>query len=133
MPSSISTSCQKKTFKYLPKGNNVLLTVFENHFADFCDVYEEHYADKYGKFHLYHIIADGGHFLSCGDYLNGIARIRCTNPECGHDYFRPFSCKGFYLCLSYSQKRTILMAEHLTEEVLLKLSHRQFVFTFPKA
>ena len=22
----------------------------------------------------------------------GVARIRCTNPECGHDHFRPFSC-----------------------------------------
>ena len=55
------------------------------------------------------------------------------NPECGHDYFRPFSCKGFYLCPSCSQKRTILLAEHLTEEVLLKLPHRQFVFTVPKA
>ncbi len=75
----------------------------------------------------------GGHFLACGDYLNGVARIRCTNKECGHDYFRPFSCKGFYLCPSCSQKRTILLAEHLTEEVLLKLPHRQFVFTVPKA
>ncbi len=51
----------------------------------------------------------------------------------GQDYFRPFSCKGFYLCPSCSQKRTILLTEHFTEEVLLKLPHRQFVFTFPKA
>lgn len=29
-------------------------------------------------------------FLDCGDYSKGIARIRCTNPECGYDYFRPF-------------------------------------------
>ena len=29
-------------------------------------------------------------FCSCGDYLQGVARIRCTNPECGNDYFRPF-------------------------------------------
>ena len=34
---------------------------------------------------------------------------------------------------SCSRKRTILFAEHLTNEVLLKLSHRQFVFTMPKA
>lgn len=72
---------------------------------------------------------------------------RCTNPECGlvgafgtcspmhpgHDYFRPFSCKGFYLCPSCSRKRTILFAEHLTNEVLLNLPHRQFVFTMLKA
>jgi hypothetical protein len=62
-----------------------------------------------------------------------VARIRCTNPACGHDYFRPFSCKGFYLCPSCSQKRTLLFAEHLTNEVLLDLPHRQFVFTIPKA
>ena len=32
-----------------------------------------------------------------------------------------------------SQKRTLLFAEHINEEVLLRLPHRQFVFTFPKA
>jgi hypothetical protein len=53
--------------------------------------------------------------------------------ECGHDFFRPFSCKGFYLCPSCSRKRTILFAEHLTNEVLLRLPHRQFVFSMPKA
>ena len=47
--------------------------------------------------------------------------------------FRPFSCKGFYLCPSCSQRRTLLFAEHLTCEVLLDLPHRQFVFTMPKA
>ena len=89
----------------------------------------------------------GEHFFACGDYMQGAAQIRCTNPDCGHDYFRPFSCKGFYLCQSYSlvgccatcsalhpgQKRTPLFADRLTEEVLLELPHRQFVFTFPKA
>jgi len=49
-----------------------------------------------------------------------------------HDYFRPFSCKGFYLCPSCSRKRTILFAEHLVNDVLLRLPHRQFVFTIPK-
>jgi hypothetical protein len=73
----------------------------------------------------------GERFLTCGNYRLGVARIRCTNPACGHDYFRPFSCKGFYLCPSCSQKRTLLFAEHLTNEVLLDLPHRQFVFTMP--
>ena len=47
--------------------------------------------------------------------------------------FRPFSCKGFYLCPSCSQKRTLLFSEHLTNKVLLELPHRRFVFTMPKA
>ena len=80
-------------------------------------------------FHLTRIMDVAEHFLTCGDYLNGVARIRCTNSECGHDYFRPFSCKGLNLCPSCSQKRTLLLAEHFTEEVLLKLPHSQFVFT----
>ncbi len=34
---------------------------------------------------------------------------------------------------SCSQKRTLLFAEHLTQEVLPDLPHRQFVFAIPKA
>ena len=44
-----------------------------------------------------------------------------------------FSCKGFSLCPSCSQKRTLLFAEHLTEQMLLNLPHRQLVFALPKA
>ncbi len=111
---------RKKGCEYQPRGISLLQVIFERHFSDFVRVYED--AARYGKYRLERIKTVGEHFLACGDYLSGVARIRCTNPECGHDYFRPFSCKGFYLCPSCSQKRTILMAEHLTEEVLLRLS-----------
>ncbi|MQY56965.1 hypothetical protein GH140_02065 [bacterium] len=47
--------------------------------------------------------------------MKGMARIRCVNPNCGHDYFVPFSCKGFYLCPTCSQKRTLLFSEALGE------------------
>ena len=40
------------------------------------------------------------HIVECGDYSKGIARIKCTNPECGYEFFRPFSCKSWYLCPS---------------------------------
>ena len=72
-------------------------------------------------------------FLTCGDYRQGIARIRCLNPEYRHEYFRPFSCRGFHLCPSCSQKRSLLFSEYLDEHLLLALPHRQFVFTLPKA
>jgi len=49
--------------------------------------------------------------------------------ECRHECFRPFSCKGFNLCPSCSQKRTLLFAEYLDEQLLFTLPHRQFVFT----
>jgi hypothetical protein len=118
---------------YIPRGKNQLNGIFERHFSRFCEQYDERYAQTYGLFRLDRIQSVGEKFCTCGDYLQGIVRIRCTNPECGHDYFRPFSCKGFYLCPSCSQKRTLLFAEYLTQEVLLDLPHRQFVFAIPKA
>jgi len=49
-------------------------------------------------------------YVACGDYPQGVARIRCTNPECGlvsgcrrspvhpgHDYVRSFY-RPFYGC-----------------------------------
>ena len=128
--------------RYVPRVRNQLHTIFERHFDEFCDVYDEKYAATYGMFRLDRIRDMGERFLGCGDYRLGVARIRCTNPGCGHcrnrerflpaerrgvlqTTFRPFSCKGFYLCPSCSQKRTLLFAEHLTNEVLLELPHRQ--------
>ena len=32
-------------------------------------------------------------FSGCADWAKGVARIRCE--DCGHSYFRPFSCKVF--------------------------------------
>jgi hypothetical protein len=127
---SVATTASNQ---YVPRGRNELHTIFERHFEDFCGQYDEKYAATYGRYRLERIQQLGERFCDCGDYLHGVARIRCTNPDCGHDYFRPFSCKRFYLCQSCSRKRTILFAEHLTNEVLLRLPHRQFVFTLPKA
>ena len=41
-------------------------------------------------------------------------------------------CKVFHLCPSCSQKRTLLFGEYADERLLLRLPHRQIVFTFPK-
>jgi hypothetical protein len=96
-------------------------------------VYDSRYAKDLGNFRIERISRVATRFLTCGDYRQGVARIRCANPECCHEYFRPFSCKGFFLCPSCSQKRTLLFAEYLDEQLLLTLPHRQFVFTLPKA
>ena len=44
-----------------------------------------------------------------------------------------FACKGFYLCPSCSQKRTLLFSENMVNDVLLNLPHRQYVWSFPRA
>ena len=118
---------------YVPRAQNLLQHLFVEHFPTFVDSYDERYAEQYGKFRLQRIEEVAERFITCGDYSHGIARIRCTNPDCGHDYFRSFSCKGFYLCPSCSQRRTLLFSEYLSERLLLRLPHRQFVFSFPKA
>ena len=99
------------TNRYVPRGRNELHTIFDRHFEDFYEQYDEKHAATYGRYRVERIQQIGERFCTCGDYLQGVARIRCTKPECGHDYFRPFSCKGFYLCPPCSRKRTILFAK----------------------
>lgn len=130
-PSS-STSAAPRTI-YAPRTADTLKLIFHDHFHAFSDAYDVLYAHEYGKFRLERICRVVDRFESCGDYTKGIARIQCTNPECRSEFFRPFSCKGFYLCPSCSQKRTLLFAEYLDEQLLLTLPHRQFVFSIPKA
>jgi hypothetical protein len=96
--------------------------------------YDAEFAARLGKYRQQRIAKAVERFQVCGDYTRGIARITCTNPECKNEYFLPFSCKVFYtiLCLSCSQKRTLLFGEYMNEQLLLRLPHRQIVVTFPK-
>ena len=116
---------------YVQRGTNVLQTIFKGHFQNFADNYEEKYAPTYGRFRLERITEVVENFISCGDYTQGIARIQCTNPECKEEFFRPFSCKGFHLCPSCSQKRTLLFGEYAANELLLRLPHRLITFSLP--
>ena len=130
-PSSTIPTAHPTT--YVPRGANILHLIFPEHFPAFAQSYDSLYAKDYGRFRLDRISRVAERFETCGDYTKGIARIQCSNPECRLEYFRPFSCKGFYLCPSCSQKRTLLFAEYLDEQLLLELPHRQFVFSIPKA
>ena len=65
-PSTVLSPTQEA---YIPRGRNVLHTIFENHFADFIDHYEEKYEENYGKYRLDRIISVVENFLECGDYM----------------------------------------------------------------
>jgi len=121
-----------ETQSYAAKSKNALQTILEKHFIDFEASYEEKYAQHYGKFKLEVISDKVSRFLECGDYSKGVAKIVCGNSECNHEYFLPFSCKSWFLCPSCHQKRLQLFSERMNSEVLLKLPHRQYVFTLPK-
>ena len=116
--------------EYRPRQPGLLRRLFRQRFPAFQALYEQRYASFYGKFRLPLIIHAVSAFRLCGDWNQGIARIRC--PDCGYDYFRPFSCKSFFLCPSCAQKRILLLGEYLSGNLLLNLPHRQFVWTIPK-
>jgi len=107
-----------------PAGHQHLQRVFRDHFASFAADYDARYAKELGNFRIERISRVATRFLTCGDYRQGVARIRCSNPECRLEYFRPFSCRGFHLCPSCSQKRSLLFSEYLDEQLLLALPHR---------
>ncbi len=71
----------------------VLHTILEKHFKDFVENYESKYTEECGRYGLERITAVVEEYLKCGDYHEGVARVKCTNPECNHDFFVPFSCK----------------------------------------
>jgi hypothetical protein len=117
---------------YRQRGVSSLQRLFRAHYPDLLSRYDAEFATRLGKFRLPRISSAVQRFLDCGDYTKGIARIQCTNPDCRVEYFRPFSCKVFHLCPSCSQKRTLLFGEYMNEQLLLRLPHRQLVFTIPK-
>ncbi len=124
---------------YKPREKNVIQEILQNHFKSFEENYDTQYSGKYGKYRIIRIKETVERFIECGDYLKGMARIKCTNPHCGHEYFRPFvaslkyACKAFYLCPSCSQKRTLVFSENMANDVLLRLPHRHYVWTLPRA
>jgi hypothetical protein len=103
----------------------------EDHFDEFERVYEERFADKHGFWRpVVRKVVD--RFLDCGDLRHGFARIRCENPDCGHEMLLAFSCHGRYFCPSCHAKRVAAFADWMAAEVLADVPHRQLVFMVPK-
>jgi hypothetical protein len=105
---------------------------FFGRLPSFASEYDARYAKELGDFRIERISRMATRFIACGDYpmsgsvvhsrresWQGVARIRRLNPECRLEYFRTFSCRGFHVCPSCSQKRSLLFAEYLDEQLLL--------------
>jgi hypothetical protein len=106
-----------------------LFQLLEQHFDEFERVYLDRYQERYGF--LRPVIRKAvDAFLGCGDLREGFARVRC--PDCGHSLFVAFSCKQRCICPSCHQKRMLVTAINISENVAVAVPHRQFVFTMPK-
>ena len=54
-------------------------------------------------------------FLECGDLAQGFARVRC--PDCAHEFFLGYSCRGRCFCPSCHPKRALQTAFRAPQEV----------------
>ena len=125
------TSNRKVETLYRPRRprETPLYKLVSEHFDEFERVYPERYQSEFGFWRP--VIRESvEEYLKCGVPEHGFAKARCAS--CGHSILISFSCKKRCVCPSCHQKRVLTFAEHLAEEVLEDVPHRQFVFTIPK-
>jgi ribosomal protein S27E len=127
----MAVPCTKPPVLYRPRDPRAsdLWRLIDEHFDSFQQVYDERFQAKYGFWRPI-IERSVAAFLKCGDLQEGFARVRC--PDCRHEMFVAFSCKQRCTCPSCHQKRTLLTAIHVAEDVCFPIAHRQVVFTIPK-
>lgn len=123
--------CLKPLPLYRPRDPQAsdLWRLMDQHFESFQQLYDERFEAKYGFWRPV-VQRSVAAFLKCGDLQEGFARVRC--PDCKHEMFVAYSCKQRCTCPSCHQKRTLLSAIHVAEEVCLPVAHRQVVLTIPK-
>ena len=115
---------------YHPRNpeSSPLWKLLSEHFSSFVNNYKEKFDKKYGYFRevVNHVVEE---YISCGDLKQGFARIKC--PDCKHEYLLAYSCKGRWLCPSCQAKKVIQFGDHLKNNVLFPVPHRQYVFSIP--
>lgn len=116
---------------YRPRDHEAspFFKIVRDRFNEFERVYPEQYQERYGYWRPV-IRSSIDKFLKCGDLKEGFARVRC--PDCKEEFFVAFSCRQRSCCPSCDQKRSLLLAYRLKDEVLAVVPHRQWVFTIPK-
>jgi hypothetical protein len=116
---------------YRPRDHEAspFFRIVRDRFEEFERVYPERFQQRYGYWRPV-IRSSIDKFLKCGDLKEGFARVRCK--ACGEEYFVAFSCRQRSCCPSCDQKRALLLAYRLKDEVLAEVPHLQWVFTIPK-
>jgi Putative transposase/Transposase zinc-binding domain len=116
---------------YRPRNHKAspFFKIVRDRFDEFERVYPERFQERYGYWRPV-IRSSIDKFLKCGDLREGFARVRC--PDCGEEFFVAFSCRQRSCCPSCDQKRSLMLAYRLKDEVFASVPHRQWVFTIPK-
>ena len=134
-------TCEKisqKVYKPREPLKSPFFQLVSRHFTEFERVYPEKYQNTYGFWRPI-IRRSIEKFIKCGDLREGFARVKCTS--CNKELFVPFSCRQRCCCPFCHQKRVLLLAYHLGDDVIADVDHvslyspyqRGFVFTFVTA
>ena len=118
-----------KIYKRRTPEKSTLYKIVYNHFQECENIYPDKYEQDFG--YLRTIIPKTIYkYLDCGILEHGFARVRC--PQCGNDFFVAFSCKTRLFCPSCAEKRILLWAAWIKDNVLQNVPHRHWVFTIPR-
>ena len=123
------SDCLPKPYRPRKPQESPLYKVVSQYFDEFERVYPERFEKTYGFWRPV-IRVSIEKYLKCGDLKEGFARVHC--PDCGTDFWIPFSCKCRNFCPSCDKKRAIILGLRLTEDIVEQVPHRQWVFTIPK-
>lgn len=106
-----------------------LYRIFLDHYETVMATWEERFEPRYGRLGS-HVDRQVREYLSCGLFSGGCCRVRCE--DCGHEFILPFSCKQRYLCPSCHQRKALVWADWLVDEVLEPVPHRMWIFAVPQ-
>ena len=124
----------RKAPGYRPRSaSNDLKEIVEDSLEELFGVWDQRFRVSHGPLpQRVRVLLE--RFLRCGDLHFGFLRLRCPNPDCPEktQLLVPTSCKVRGLCPSCGQKRALLWAERMVEEVLPLVPYRQLVFTIPR-
>ena len=119
---------------YRPRpASNQLKDLVEDQLEVLLRVWDERFRETSGPlYRRARTVLEG--FLRCGDFHFGFVRLKCCNPKCPKKTERilPFACRGRGFCPSCGQKRALVWAERMVDEVLPIVPYRQLVFTIPR-
>ncbi len=105
-----------------------LYQLVERHLEELLRVWPERFARRHGPLRaVVERVLRG--FLKCGLLEHGFARLWCG--ECRRGVLVAFSCRGRSFCPS-CEKKQLLWAEWLRDEVLAEVAHRHVVLTIPR-
>jgi hypothetical protein len=106
-----------------------LYRIVIDHYETLMAIWDDRFEPRFGRLG-HHVDKQVRAYLGCGLFSGGCCRVRCE--DCGHEFILPYSCKTRYLCTSCHERKALVWADWLVDEVLEDVPHRMWIFGIPK-